>query len=367
MGDIVREKLDSLQALRALAFLGIFFQHATFFISWSAMGVSVFYVMSGFLMVYTYGTREFDVSLKNNISFSIKKIRKLYSLHIITMIFAVILNIVTMIDGMNTRNILILLRNIGLNITLLQTWVPDSGINVSLNGVAWYLSVTLFLYFMFPYILQVINKWKVRVLWKISTLILVVEIILCIPFIIVLGIKSPVYIWFMYCFPIFRLGDFFIGCCLGKTFLNVSTKELDRAKATIYEILATCITIAVSFFVKQNYDNVILQALQNWTTIYIPVAAIWVYLFVMNKGLITNLLVNKVLINLGNISAYAFLIHYVVTRYTSRLLLYFNIELHGVAKVVLVLIELLCSIMLSLLYQKLKDRRKRSRCNLARD
>lgn len=49
-------------------------------------------------------------------------------------------------------------RNIILQLFLLQSWYPDAGVNVSLNGVAWYLSTATFLYFMFPYIMMLIKK-----------------------------------------------------------------------------------------------------------------------------------------------------------------------------------------------------------------
>ena len=90
--NLTDKRIESLQALRTLAFLGIFFVHSGFFISWSNLGVSVFYVMSGFLMIYTYGERAFDITIKNNLVFSVNKIKKLYPLHIITMICAAILS-----------------------------------------------------------------------------------------------------------------------------------------------------------------------------------------------------------------------------------------------------------------------------------
>lgn len=44
-------KIISLQALRAIAFLGIFLSHTNCFIQWPWLGVSTFFVLSGFLMV----------------------------------------------------------------------------------------------------------------------------------------------------------------------------------------------------------------------------------------------------------------------------------------------------------------------------
>jgi len=74
------------------------------------------------------------------------------------MIAAIPLSLVSIIHlGRNIKSVIKLVGELGLNITLLQTWFPYAPINVSLNGVAWYLSVTLFLYFMFPYIARLIR------------------------------------------------------------------------------------------------------------------------------------------------------------------------------------------------------------------
>lgn len=73
-----KEKTLSIQALRALAFLGIFLSHAgapNF--QWPALGVSIFYVLSGYLMFLQYGDGEISCSLKENIKFSWTKIKKL--------------------------------------------------------------------------------------------------------------------------------------------------------------------------------------------------------------------------------------------------------------------------------------------------
>lgn len=141
--------IASLQGLRALAFFGIFLSHAKMPFAWSTLSVSIFFVLSGFLLYYRDRINYSKMppffahsSLINNIIFSIKKIKKLYKLHIITMIL--VIPLCTLSIGT--------VATIFLNIVLLQCWGPLSSINVSLNGVAWYLSTIMFLYFMFPYI-----------------------------------------------------------------------------------------------------------------------------------------------------------------------------------------------------------------------
>ena len=352
-----RQRIDSLQALRAFAFLGIFFSHANFFFSWSALGVSVFFVMSGFLMTYRYEKVDVLATPKNCFHFSINKIKKLYPLHIITMSCAIVLSIAIIIhNGLSIKSIIGLLVKVFLNVTLLQTWIPYSSINVSLNGVAWYLSVTLFLYFLFPWIKRIIERNSLIKLCITCGIILIAEIIACIPFIYLLGNDSPVYIWFMYCFPVFRVGDFFIGCVLKRVFFELDFSNIRPIRATAYEVLATTITVFVFLWLKQEQSSIVLLALHNWTTIFIPIAAIWVVLFAANKGYLTRILSNKLTIYIGNISAYAFLIHYVITQYTSHILSYLNIAVDGWCKAFLVFAELVVSILLSILYKNVHER-----------
>ena len=90
--SVNKNRIDSLQAVRALAFLGIFLSHSdiTAFSSGGAWGVSVFLILSGFLMYYSYygDNRVQNLGLKYSIRFGISKIKKLYPLHIVTMISA---------------------------------------------------------------------------------------------------------------------------------------------------------------------------------------------------------------------------------------------------------------------------------------
>ena len=66
-------KLLGLQALRLIACLGIFFSHTGIgvFSGTGAFGVSIFFILSGFLLTYNYLPKENEI--KNPIKFSLKK------------------------------------------------------------------------------------------------------------------------------------------------------------------------------------------------------------------------------------------------------------------------------------------------------
>lgn len=144
------KNIDSLQALRAWAFMGVFLTHTDIMsLKLGAWGVSVFFILSGFLMTYSYfGKKRIEsVSFTKNISFAWNKMKYLYPLHIITMLAMSIF----MFTGEGTIPIPQASVRIFLNVLLLQCWTP---IQSGINGVSWYLCVTMFLYFLFPYILR---------------------------------------------------------------------------------------------------------------------------------------------------------------------------------------------------------------------
>ena len=164
------------------------------------------------------------------------------------------------------------------------------------------------------------------------------------------GEQTPLYIWYMYCFPVFRLGDFYIGCCLGKVWKISSIEHLNNSSIvinTFEEIGVMIATIAVYVIPIFIDDSILSKTVFNWTTIYIPIAAAWVWLFAKKRGLITQLLTNSVTIKIGNLSSYAFLIHYVVTRYFLAARIVFNIKLGVGYRVAVIIIEFLISIALS--------------------
>lgn len=77
----MNKKISSLQTIRALAFLGIFASHSgiQIFAANGAWGVSVLFILSGFLMFYSYfGTdRVSGCGFKYSIKFGVNKIKRL--------------------------------------------------------------------------------------------------------------------------------------------------------------------------------------------------------------------------------------------------------------------------------------------------
>lgn len=336
-------KIISLQALRAIAFLGILTSHVKAS-DLGQLGVSIFIILSGFVMYLTYTERNLPEDIRTAFFFSVRKLKKLYPLHIVTMLLALVLIILDQIDIYIYITIKSIVFNLGmviLNIFLLQDYVPSSYVYFSLNGVAWYLSLCLFVYFMFPFLMRGLRKIR-------SNKVAIITIFAVYGIQVVTGyissfLPQSMWIfdntsyWFTYIFPLFRLGDFVIGCCLSYLYLNQSHKHTAFAYG-IFECL-TLISIIAADYIFKNKIGFLGSDWFKYSLLYTLSASATVYLFALKKGFITNFSTNKLLIYLGNISAYAFLIHTVIVKfYIVIIKQYFGIDLNVWNRVIFVLL-----------------------------
>lgn len=290
------KRIDSFQALRGIAFLGIAASHCSIALlgPWS---VSIFFVLSGFVLMYSYQNRDINCGLKDNFLFSIKRIEKLYPLYFISTVVMIILN------HQYSANI------IATNLLLIQSWFPKSGYFYSLNGVAWFYSDMLFIYFMFPLIKKAIDKYKSK---KNAYTIMLAVTLAVSAVSIVLKITDPqvtfsdsLVRWLTYILPVSRLADFVVGCNLCYLVLN-SDKELSKIKATLLEILAVLLLVGIQLVYYKNAMN---DSTDFFPYFYIPNSALVVYLFYKKQGFITKLCTNKLLVYIGNLSGITYLVH----------------------------------------------------------
>lgn len=287
-------KINSLQTVRAFAFFGIFYCHCGTNI-FGAWGVSVFVLLSGFLMTYRYYEKEFvNISFYSNLHFAINKIKSLYPLHILMLLAAFPLVIHALASNYSLRLLVIYIGEFFLNIVLLQDYIPNTGVGFSWNGVAWYLSLCLFLYFSFPFILKQIRK--IRSVLQAITVALLIYVLQCIVGFLLQYICIPINFvdnfskWVTYILPVFRLGDFTIGCCFGYVFFNMKRSyrtgdsalpNIKRYGASILEIIIITV-IFINEYIYKNQIGVLGSESFRYNMLYTPSSICLIYVFALN-------------------------------------------------------------------------------------
>ena len=312
----MKKRMDSMQALRFLACLCIFAHHCyiTKLVYW---GVSVFFVMSGFLMTYSYYDRySASLSPAASLRFSMKKLWKLYPLHVLTMLPILALDIYMRPSTGLTAGYIA--AETAANLLLVQAWMPKYAF--SLNGVAWYLSVSALLYFIFPYILACIRAYRSRrTAGAACVALFAVQIGLCA---LAAPLEQALYgadmagfaSWFGYIFPPVRAVDFAVGCNLGYIFLTRRSGEGESRRASAAMTLGAAVLLAAAMRIFTSGHGFLAREEFSTAVIWLPFAAVTVYLFALGTGLVPRLLTNRVTVFLGNISAWFYLIHQDIVR-----------------------------------------------------
>ena len=232
--DGPRPRLSALTSLRFFAALHVVLFHlyalsifagAGFYrdlASIGYVGVSFFFILSGFILVYTYADREFTPW-----QFWRARFARIYPAYLFSLLFTAptFILMCAYLPWFKAHRFL----STTLVITLLQSWVPQAAL--AWNSPAWSLSVEAFFYLLFPALLARLATWHNRKL-RIAVLVcLALTFSLSIAYIIFLpdgvarvSAESNDLIWLnvLRFNPLARLPEFVMGACCGFLFLRTS-------------------------------------------------------------------------------------------------------------------------------------------------
>lgn len=309
----MKKRLTSLDAVRTFACLGVmaFHMHLCTF---GHLGVSVFFVMSGFLSGYNH-LESMDtghITLGGSARFAYRKIIKLYPLYLIMLVIPVAGELYGVVNGM--AYLPTMLGKLAANVLLVQAWIPLNEYYFSYNGPAWYLSSVAFAYFMLPLVLRGVKKCRTRraaVLAMIAIWVGQAAIAYLVEGVYSARVADENRVrdfstWFTYVFPVFRLEDFAVGCLMAKLFLT----RRESAGAPLLATAAEAGAIALIVLAELSFENFWLNV--NSTTLFLPASAALVYTFAVNEGYISKLLTCKLTAFISRISSDIYLIHAVV-------------------------------------------------------
>ena len=150
-----KELIRPLTALRFYAAFVVFSLHGSMLpgLEWlghphaelqGRVGVSVFFVLSGFIMTYVYyGEDKWQPTRANAGRFLIARVARIFPLHLLTMVVCLPL-------GLKSSTSPIELQNLPIHVLLLQEWSPIGYPGPGPNKVSWTLSVEMLFYVLTP-------------------------------------------------------------------------------------------------------------------------------------------------------------------------------------------------------------------------
>lgn len=173
-----KELIRPLTALRFYAAFIVFSLHAHMLpgLEWLAhahadlqgrVGVSVFFVLSGFIMTHVYyGEDRWEPTRANAGRFLIARVSRIFPLHLLTLLVCLPL-------GLNSNTSPIELENLPIHIALLQEWSPVGYPGPGANKVSWTLSVEMLFYVLTPLLFAGMLKAGKRKMLFLGSLFLV--------------------------------------------------------------------------------------------------------------------------------------------------------------------------------------------------
>ena len=255
--------IGALQGLRAIAFLAIFLSHSGIgpFGCFGAWGVSLFLMMSGFLMSYRYLQKSNTPTF--GFSFVWSKLKKLYPLHIA----------------------------ICLNVTLLQIWIPNESLYTLLNGPSWFMCVIALAYLFFPLFLSALrNIDSVLSAFKMLIIFIIVHVFFSLvsTYLLKAGFNPEYIKWFTYYFPPVRCCDFGIGGILGWLYLHRASRESSHHESwfQISCLLFCFLLVAASMYVYTYRVTILGLDSFRFSLLFLPSTMLLIWLLSTATGVV---------------------------------------------------------------------------------
>jgi peptidoglycan/LPS O-acetylase OafA/YrhL len=285
-------RIEQLTFTRFLAAISIIIYHfgmdlfpfrteaISFLFKQANLGVSYFFILSGFVMIIAYGGKG-RIDPKK---YYVTRLARIYPIYFISLIMLVIYYII--------RHKEIDPVAFGMNLFAIQSWFPSYAL--SLNTPSWSLVVEFFFYALFPFLFNRVYS-KSRFI-KLAISILLFWILSQVFFNLLLG--SSFYHGFfsksrylLFYFPMMHLNEFLIGNLGGMIFLK-TRKEYVRNYDKIIILLLVALVLLLRFPMSWSYHNGLMAI------IFIP----FILMLSLNNGYLSHLFNKKPMVFLGEIS-----------------------------------------------------------------
>lgn len=286
----MRKEVLSLTGMRFVAAAYVFVFHinirwpisfgggSTQIISQGAIGMSVFFVLSGFILAYQYHDRP---SIED---YWLSRISRIYPIYLFSAVLTLpwIYGVSDASESMSIGGTTTLVLA---NLLGVQAWVPSYFTRWNDSG-SWSISVEFFCYAVLPFVLPILTK--ARTFFLVASLAVIYAIM-------VLFGRMGSYIPnasfpFVYAFPLFRLPEFLIGAI---SFILLSRSGGLRWSGAIFSVAAVLFIVGLNHYWLQYVSA-------NWFSV--PCVAVAISCLYCGGGIYGSFLASRPMVWLGKIS-----------------------------------------------------------------
>lgn len=289
--------IDTLTSLRLIFALLVFLSHlelisdrfSGYLLTEGYVGVSFFFILSGFIIAYNYLDKLGTYRERRN--YYISRIARIYPLHILTTVAAIALY------GFSIHSPLSWIQ-LAMSATMTNAYIPRSDFFFAFNAPAWSLCCEQLFYITFPLIIPLLRKQN-----RMTTLLILAAIA-----IIIGGAITPeAYskgIWYVN--PFTRYPEFIIGILIFLVYRRIKGYSIGKGPGTFIEIAS--VAMFMLFYVcGEEIPKVYRYSIYYW----IPISAI-ILSFSLQKGALSGILSRKIFLIGGEISYGIYLIQLLV-------------------------------------------------------
>lgn len=253
------------------------------------VGVSFFFVLSGFIIAYNYQKKLQENQITKR-TFWVARVARVYPLHWLTLLIAAILGGYVIAEGRVDW-----LKHFLASLTLTNAYIPEDDYFFSFNSPSWSLCCEQLFYVAFPFLIPLTKNYRYLLcVMGIMGVLLVVGMY----FTPENAIKG-----YWYVNPVTRFPDFIVGMLLFQGYERLKNKNISALQGSILEIAAILLFLAFYLYAAE------IPKVYRYSCFYwLPIAAILIG-FSLQKGVVSRVLSNRFLVIGGEISYSFYLIH----------------------------------------------------------
>ena len=280
-------------------------------------GVSLFFVLSGFILAYNYLTPD-GTGVRSVRAFLVARVARIYAVYAL----GVVIGIPALVaeasrHGGVMANARFLLAVIAANLTLVQAWIPDYACRLNCPG--WSLSVEAFFYLLFPLLGWWLSRRRAIALLAIAVACLAFAYGAAFLYMSVdpdkLGTLTTAsyatWLSVMKFNPAIRLPEFALGIALGMLYLR-APQAMGKRAATVSLVAFSIACVGLAAHERLPY-------LLVHNGLLAPVYCVLIFALAAGQGPLARLLSTRPLKRLGEASFALYLLHVPLIGYCARL------------------------------------------------